>query len=166
MPEQVYRIPLTQGKFAIVDESDYKSLSQWKWCAARYGDCWYAMRGVRIEVDGRIKTVGLKMHRVILGCVANEIGDHVNGMTLDNRRSNLRKTTAQGNARNCRKSSANTSGVKGVCWKRDKHRWVARLTVSKKKIHLGYFREIGDAERAYHRAARKIFGEFMREEAA
>ena len=26
------RIPLTQGKFATVDDEDYDRLMQWKWC--------------------------------------------------------------------------------------------------------------------------------------
>ena len=39
------QIPLSQGKFAVVDAADYDFLMQWKWCTTRSGTLWYAVRG-------------------------------------------------------------------------------------------------------------------------
>lgn len=39
--ENIKFIPLTQGKFAIVDAEDYELLTQWKW---HTNNCGYAAR--------------------------------------------------------------------------------------------------------------------------
>ena len=56
------RIPLTQGKFACVDPRDYPALSRHKWCAARQGNSWYAVR-----TEGSRQ---FRMHRVIAAAPA------------------------------------------------------------------------------------------------
>lgn len=48
---------------------------------------------------------------------------HIDGNTLNNRRSNLSITQSQ----NRRIPSNNTSGVKGVSWNKEKHKWVASI---------------------------------------
>jgi hypothetical protein len=66
-------IPLTQGKAAIVDDDDYERLSQYKWCAHRYKNTYYA----RHTVNGSHKSI--LMHRVILGITDPSIEcDHRN----------------------------------------------------------------------------------------
>lgn len=55
------RIKLTQGKYALVDDSDYEYLNQWKWCAIRDRGNWYATKG------GFKTKLIIKMHRLILG---------------------------------------------------------------------------------------------------
>lgn len=39
-------IPLTQGKFAIVDDEDYEYLSQFKWYAEKHRKTFYAARTI------------------------------------------------------------------------------------------------------------------------
>src|SRR3990167_64589 len=75
-------ISLTQGFFAIVDEQDYESLSQFKWTVKINPTNTYAYRK-----DGG-KTI--HMHRVVLEAKHEEICDHINGNGIDNRRKNLR----------------------------------------------------------------------------
>ena len=73
------QIPLSQGKFAAVDDADYDWLAKHKWTYDYKG---YAMR--------RSANVTIYMHRVVLNASGPVMVDHVNGDGLDNRRENLR----------------------------------------------------------------------------
>ena len=93
------RIPLTQGKFATVDITDYEWLSQYKWFAKKtkskddpYGQ-YYAARSQRS--NGQVKTI--YMHREIMNCPEGMEVDHGNKNKLDNRRENLTVCTKQQN---------------------------------------------------------------------
>lgn len=90
--------------------------------------------------------------------------DHINGDTLDNRRSNLRECTNTENCRNRADNYNNKSGYKGVFWYTHckTPKWVANITVDRKKIHLGYFENIEDAIEARRKAEEKYFGEYIR----
>ena len=81
------RIPLTQGRFAIVDDTDFEWLNQWKWHARKCRGKVYAARRRRKE-EGTGSEIML-MHREILGTPPGMDSDHINRDTLDNRRSNL-----------------------------------------------------------------------------
>ena len=81
--------------------------------------------------------------------------DHINRNKADNRIANLRLATYEQNAQNRLKNSKNTSGFKGVTWhKRDK-RWQAAITVKGKVLHLGYYKVLDDASKAYIEASKK-----------
>jgi hypothetical protein len=89
------KIKLTQGKFALVNDSDYEWLMQWKWHAHKdkNGKLWYAERA-----DKSRKPKLVKMHREILRTPAGLVVDHRNGNGLDNRRVNIHScTTAENN---------------------------------------------------------------------
>lgn len=55
------------------------------------------------------------------------------------------------------KSNTKT-GIKGVFWNTQAQRWVARMMILGKTKHLGNFRDIADAARAYRAAAIQHFG--------
>ena len=84
------RIPLTQGKFAIVDDDDYEWLKQWKWCLSKSG---YAVRGTNCKPKQKI----VFMHRQIMNVLLGMQVDHKNHTRLDNRKSNLRLCTGNDN---------------------------------------------------------------------
>ena len=152
------RIPLTQGRFAIVDPADYPSLSRHKWrlCRTKGKNVLYAERTIR-RPDGRYSRI--LMHRQLIlppeGCVI----DHVNGSGLDNRRANLRFATVAQNAWNASRRSGR-SGYKGVWLAKDKGLWRASIVCYGTRKHLGYFRDKRDAAEAYDRAAMQYHGEF------
>ena len=149
-------IPLTQGKVALVDDGDYDLVSRFKWLAAKAPRTWYARR-----VDyGAGRKKNESMHRLILNAPPDKIVDHINGNGLDNRRENLRLATKIQNNCNTRLRRDNRSGYKGV--KRNALRWIARIRIDRKLIHLGSFATKEDAARAYDNAARQHFGEFAK----
>jgi hypothetical protein len=145
-------IPLTQGKFAIVDVADYERLSCYKWCAQKKVTCYYARR----QAKGRV----VLMHHMILDIPAGMVCDHKNHNGLDNRRSNLRVCTPTQNMQNSRPREGGTSRYKGVFWDSQKRKWRAKIGHNRRLIHIGYFDYEQDAAIAYDDKAVELFGEF------
>ena len=152
-------ILLTQGKVALVDDSDYDSLNRHKWYASKTGYCYYAERDSRMSNSKRRH---IEMHRVILNAPDGVVVDHINGDGLDNRRSNLRLCTYAENQRHQRLSHRNTTGYKGVTFKKQRisKPYHANIGLNNKLIHIGCYRTAEEAARAYDLAALKCHGEF------
>jgi hypothetical protein len=102
------------------------------------------------------------MHRVIMAAPKGLVVDHINGDTLDNRRSNLRLCTHAQNIRNRRVSKHSQSGLKGVEYDRKRKVWCARIAAFGNRIYLGSFDNPLDAASAYDAAAIKFHGEFAK----
>ncbi len=155
------RIPLTRGKYAIVDPDDYRRLSKHKWYAAGSpGNCYYAVRAV-ITKNGKKRR--LHMHREVIKAPDNLLVDHINRNSLDNRKANLRPATPSQNGRNRAKyiNGTYSSKYKGVTLHRGKKKpWGAHIQVNHKLISLGSFDDEIRAAKAYDRAARRYHGEF------
>jgi hypothetical protein len=152
------RIPLTQGKWAIVDAEDYADLVQFKWTAVKdlKNGNFYAFRRFK---DGS-KRPKEWMHRRIMQAPRGVEVDHQNGNGLDNRRFNLRLATHLQNMWNRGKDRDNTSGFKGVTWARNQRRYQAQTYAQGKHILLGYFKNSEDAARAYDKWAFQHHGAF------
>lgn len=153
-------IPLTQGKFAIVDCRDYAWLMQWKWYVVRGTVTWYAQRKQR----HRGKQRAMWMHRLIAATPKELQTDHINHNGLDNRRGNLRPCTRSQNQHN-RLNTKHKDGVayskyKGV--RRQDTKWQAMITVKGKAIRIGRFPSEIEAAKAYDQKAIELFGEFAR----
>ena len=149
------RIPLTQGKYAIVDPDDYVWLSKYRWYAARAGNTYYAIRGQWSKIQRRRLTIS--MHRLIIDVPDDMFVDHINHNGLDNRKANLRPATPADNARHARYPKINTSSkYRGVWYNKQTKKWRASIRVNRKRKHLGYFHNEIDAAHAYDEAAKKI----------
>lgn len=146
------RIPLTMGRFAIVDAEDYPALAEYEWFAKSAGSHVYAAR----KDKGKV----LKMHREILNAPSHLLVDHIDHSGLNNRRANLRLATCAQNSRNQKKTAMATSKYKGVCWSRRYRKWAAQITADRKNYHLGYFNSETDAAHAYDKAAKKLHRAF------
>jgi hypothetical protein len=155
-------IRLTQGQVTAVDAADYEWLNQWKWYAHKDNSKRQQFRAVRKSPRGPDnKQRDILMSRVIMDATEDIEVDHRDHDPLNNRRYNLRKSTPTQNMQNRRKADGKSSRFKGVAWHTGKHQaWVARITVNKKQIHLGYFDNEEDAATAYRLAAILHHGEF------
>jgi len=158
LDQSIRLIPLTQGQNAIVDSADYEWLMQWNWYAkwSVYTQSFYAKN--RKRKNGRF--INTWMHRLVIGSKPEEVGDHINGNTLDNRRSNLRPATVAQNGQNHRPHKHNRSGHTGVGWYKEGRKWRAHIQVNMRFISLGYFDTMEEAIQARHDAELKHYGEF------
>lgn len=59
--------------------------------------------------------------------------DHINGVTNDNRKVNLRDVTESVNLKNTKIRTCNTSGHTGLSFNTAMKRWVSRVTINKKR---------------------------------
>lgn len=155
-------IELTQNRVAIVDDEDFKWLSQWNWYYQKGGKHGYAAR----NKSRRNKTrYTVYMHREILrhhGLLkTKKESDHCNDCGTDNRKENLRVATHNGNQHNRGKQQNNSSGVSGVDWHKRTGKWRARLTLNGKLKHLGLFDNLEEAKAVRQAAEEKYFGAFQ-----
>jgi len=154
------KIPLTQGKYAIVDPEDYEELAKYNWFAIRSPRGFYAARSAGTNRRG-LSQITVRMHRVILKPPEGKFIDHINHNGLDNRRANLRICTMQQNIWNMRKQRGNcNSQYKGVTLRKDICKWQARITCNGKLLSIGHFDNEKSAAAAYDEKAKELFGEF------
>ena len=116
-----------------------------------------------MQVQYKGKRQGI--HRIVWEMACGPIPDgyyvdHVNGDRSDNRVDNLRLATKAENNWNASKRKDNTSGLKGVYWKRQIQKWGACICVFGKQKHLGFFLTAEDAYQTRVEAERFYFGEF------
>lgn len=152
------KIKLTKGYWAIVDNKDYKYLSQWKW---------YYSNGYAVREIGRNKLqpkrVIIRMHRLINKTPKGKETDHKNLNTLDNRRCNLRSCSRANNTYNrLKRNQKTTSKYKGVSLFKQTNKWRAYLNKKGKQIHLGFFKTEIAAAKAYDKAVKRYFKQFAK----
>lgn len=144
-------IPLTQGQYAIVDIWNYEWLNQWKWYAQKerikYRETFYAVRNISTN---RTK---IRMHRIITSCPKNMKIDHINGETLKNTENNLRIVTPRENSQN--RHHIKTSKYTGVSWDKRTKKWISRIQINGKQIHLGYYCDEEEAYKTYKKECEK-----------
>ncbi len=147
------QIPLTQGKFALIDFEDFELVNQYKWHFSKSSNNY----GKAIARPSR-KGKAIRMHRLIMDAPDIFEVDHINGNPLDNRKSNLRLVSHAQNQKNMSKHSDNKTGYKGVSF----HKKANKYQVFVGKKYIGLFIDIKEAAKAYNIAALEHFGEFAR----
>ena len=155
-------IPLTQGKFAQVDDEDFEYLNQWKWLAKESDKGhFYACRNSPRKKD--VKRVMIRMHNLLMPPPEGFKIDHKDRNGLNNQRGNLRFCTPSQNSANTRvRLNKKSSKYFGVF--KHENAWVASICVNYKHIRLGRFPYTLEGEitaaKAYNDAAIKYKGEF------
>ena len=141
----------TNSEF-LFDMDDYDKIKDY---------CWYehihAKTGYHAcEAQEHKSHKSILMHWVVIG----KYYDHIDRNPLNNRKHNLRQATRVENARNRSKQRNNKSGIIGVYWRNQTHKWEAKITANYQKIFLGRFVNKDDAIRARLKAEIEHFGEF------
>jgi hypothetical protein len=167
--EELMQIPLTQGKFAIIDKDDYDKICDYKWFAVKSRNSYYAAS------HGKNRET-IKMHRVILGLNdKKQICDHIDHNGLNNSKFNLRVCTDSENAKNTTSRNGASSKYLGVSYSPIRKRklksggysfnehnrkWLTQIQCDKKKSYVGRFATEIEAAIAYNKVAIEKFGSF------
>ncbi len=133
----------SKGVVFLIDDEDFDRVTPYKWTLHPKG---YVF--TRAWTQGKYKTI--YMHRLLTQAPPGMQVDHINGNGLDNRKENLRLVTRAQNGQNRKGApSHSATGVRGV--RADKNRprkYRADLTVNGKRVYLGAFRTLEEAEKA------------------
>lgn len=156
------KLELTRGMWSLIDEEDAERLSVFAWRIVGNPCSWYAARTPRPWENRGTTTLRLTYEILNMNPSPGVVIDHIDGNTLDNRKSNLRICTQADNQHNRRKNSGSqTSKYKGVhLTKRVKKPWTAQIGISGRTQYIGIFETAEDAARAYDRRAMLAFGPY------
>lgn len=134
----------------IIDDEDYAKVSKQSWCLHH-----------RVVVT-KINANDVSLASFILDIKTNHyiLIDHKDRDIFNNQKENLRIATQAQNNINKTKQKNNTSGYKGVCWHKNRQKWMAQISIRGIKKNLGYYFTKTQAAKAYNKAALKYYGEF------
>lgn len=125
----------------LLDDEDYDRLENdfpnMNWTITKNRNKLYA--------EKRVNKKNVYLHRYIMNCPKGKYVDHINHNTLDNRKENLRITNNADNLRNGQLRPNNTTGINGVYYDKTRKKYVARIRVNYKIIHLGRFNTLKEA---------------------
>ena len=132
------------------DKEDYELVKQYSWSKTEGG---YIMAW-----DGGRKCF-IYMHRLLTGLLDDKkyVVDHMNHNTVDNQKENLRICLHRENIMNSKLGKNNKTGVVGVGYRPELSKWVSRIMVNYKTLHLGLFEKFEDAVQVRQNAEKKIF---------
>lgn len=150
--------PLDERYVTLVDVQDLPLVLRYPWRVIKGAS---GNHYVYAKSAGR----GLYLHRLIANTPRGFETDHRNGLSLDNRRSNLRIATMSQNSANTGKprradGKQHTSRFKGVSWSAERGKWRALITVNGQRRNLGRYTTEEEAAAVYDRAAFQAWGEF------
>lgn len=131
---------------ALVDDEDYTKLNKYKW---------RLNSGYAITLDDNNRKV--YMHQML---TQYQKIDHADRNKLNYQKQNLRPCNQSLNVANSSLRSDNTTGLKGVHFRKDRNKWLASIMVNGIKYHLGLYDTKEEATKVYNINAREIFGEF------
>lgn len=110
--------------------------------------------------------VKLKGHQIAWVCYHGVLPsfdiDHEDLDKANNRIKNLRPSNKSNNGANRPPQKNNTSGYKGVFWKKDSKFWLVQIRARNRLYYIGIYRDKEEAARAYDDAALRLFGEHAR----
>lgn len=141
----VYIDIISKGKTYTckVDVSDFDIANSidGTWCLSSTGYAQY-----KKMVNGEYVLYWL--HRMIAEVSDTDIQiDHRDGDRLNNTRKNLRITNIGGNSQNLSVRSDSKTGIRGVYYRKDRDKYVARITTYGKNYHIGNFNTLEMAEK-------------------
>lgn len=137
------------GKEFYFDKEDYDKIKDFCWSVDKNG-----------YVHSSLNRKRFYMHRFLLNAPKNKVVDHIDHITINNQKKNLRVCEHKENVRNGQLSKNNTSGITGVRYDERIKLWTARIKVDYKIINLGDYYTKEEANKIRKEAEIKYFGEF------
>jgi hypothetical protein len=86
--------------------------------------------------------------------------DHVDRNSLNNAIQNLREATKAQNNYNRETNKNNSTKYRGVCFDKERGKYISQIGFNNKSICLGRFDTPEEAYEEYKKAAKKLFGDF------
>jgi len=145
-------IPLTKGKYAIVDREHYDKVIEHSWQFHSQG---YAAN----------TNIGELLHQFIIFMEVDfyiGIIDHINGDKLDCRRENLRLTNKSVNMQTSKKRKGTSSKYKGVCYIKRVDKWLVYINANGSRSYLGTYSSETEAALAYNSEVVNLYGDLAR----
>lgn len=139
-------------KVALIDLEDVEKISSRRWNHTKSNG---VMSNKRWYEREKGKSGHFKLHRIITNAPKGMDVDHINGDTLDNRRSNLRVVTHGDNMVNTpSRPMRNIEFSNGS--------YCVRIDYKKERHYVGRYKELGDAVKARDEAATRIHGDLRK----
>lgn len=145
---QSWVLPITRGLETMIDEEDIAELEKYNWHQLSPTRKYAARR----EIGNN--HIAILMHRQIMNAPSGMVIDHINGNSLDNRKSNLRICTHRQNQQN--RYTHRAGRLVGATFKKGK--WIAKITYDNKIKYLGRFKTEIEAHEAYINALKELAG--------
>lgn len=152
-----FKMPLSLDYLnTIIEYNPDTGIFIWKDCKSRpphVNATWKGKVAGSLNKDNgyiqmRIDNKNIKAHRLAYFMhygVEPYLIDHLNKIRHDNRICNLKNSDYMENAKNQKLASTNNSGQYGVCFIKKSKKWSSRITVNKKRIHLGEYFDFNEA---------------------
>ena len=132
------------------DLEDYDKIKNYHWY---FKDSGYI---ISLPSEGTIY-----LHRLVMNCEdPNKDVDHIFHNKEDCRKKNLRICEHFENMISQKIRIDNISGVKGICFDKNREKWMAYITYNKKRINLGRFSNKEDAIKKRKEAEELYFREY------
>ena len=138
----------------VIDAEDLQKVRYHKW---------------RVDTNNRVitgncttKNPRRELSRFLLDINDDDlVVDHVDGNSLNNRKSNLRPCTQSENLCNRHFMSNNTSGTIGVYYDKHRRRWAPEIRKGYTRYHLGRYKTKEEAIFVRKYAEERLFGEYQ-----
>jgi len=104
----------------------------------------------------------LKMHRLVMNAEIDKKIDHINRITVNNQKSNLRIVGDLENQHNRGERKDNKTGRNGVMFRKDTEKYRVRIGLNYKEISVGQYDTLEGAIVARKNAEIKYYGEYAR----
>jgi hypothetical protein len=100
------------------------------------------------------------LHRFVMNAGKDDVVDHINNNTMDNRLDNLRLSTPSGNSHNKVKKEGAASQYNGVFYNKTSKMWFSYIRKDGVVHRLSSYKEEIKAAIAYNLKAKELYGEF------
>jgi len=135
---------------AIIDKEDVDRCKDVKWCLCNG------------YIIGKVNRKPVYLHNFILERKSDGMiePDHINRKKHDCRKENLRLCQHWNNTCNIGHKKHNTSGLKGICFDKQRNLWISSIRANNKIYNLGRFKDKVEAAKVYDKKAIELHGEF------